>query len=291
MTPNKIFIIPYRNREKEKTLFITHMNYILEDIDKSYYEIFFVHQQDNRPFNRGAMKNIGFLAMRDKYPSNYKDITFIFNDIDTYPRIKNILNYNTTIGTIKHYYGFKFALGGIFSIKGADFEKCGGFPNLWGWGLEDNLIQGYAIKCGLTIDRSNFFDYRDSKNFIQLENFSNRICSKKEPWLVENGNNNETYHDINNLKYLIENNFIQVKNFTTKHDPTDEIYYKHNVLKEGRPLLDNKFNPNPNQKPKDKPKLMNKFIEQYENSFQIPLHNKSRVYYRNNINTRKIIFN
>ena len=226
MTPNKIFIIPYRNREKEKSLFINHMNYILQDIDKSSYEIFFVHQQDNLPFNRGAMKNIGFLAMRDKYPDNYKETTFIFNDIDTYPRIKNLLNYDTTIGTIKHYYGFKFALGGIFSIKGVDFEKCGGFPNLWGWGTEDTLIQEYAIKCGLSIDRSNFFEYKDSKNFIQLEYFSNRVCTKKEPWLFENGFINETYHDINNLKYVIKKEFIQVKNFTTKHDPKDDIYYK-----------------------------------------------------------------
>ena len=66
MIPDKIFIIPYRNREKEKALFITHMNYILEDISNSSYELFFVHQQDNLPFNRGAMKNIGFLAMCDK---------------------------------------------------------------------------------------------------------------------------------------------------------------------------------------------------------------------------------
>ena len=288
MIPDKIFIIPYRNREKEKALFITHMNYILEDISNSSYEIFFVHQQDNLPFNRGAMKNIGFLAMCDKYPNNYKEITFIFNDIDTYPRIKNILNYDTTIGTIKHYYGFKFALGGIFSIKGADFVKCGGFPNLWGWGLEDSLIQEYAIKCGLIIDRSNFFEYRDNKNFIQLEYFSNRICSKKEPWLYESGIIRETYNDINNLEYIIEDEFIQVKNFTTNYDPKDEIYYKHNILKEGRPVLDEKFNPDP--KPKKIVKSTNKFIDPYENTFKLPLYGKSRVNNTNNKNTLNIKF-
>ena len=265
------------------------MNYILEDISNSSYEIFFVHQQDNLPFNRGAMKNIGFLAMCDKYPNNYKEITFIFNDIDTYPRIKNILNYDTTIGTIKHYYGFKFALGGIFSIKGADFVKCGGFPNLWGWGLEDSLIQEYAIKCGLTIDRTNFFEYRDSKNFIQLEYFSNRICSKKEPWLYESGIIRETYNDINNLEYIIEDEFIHVKNFTTNYDPKDEIYYKHNILKEGRPVLDEKFNPDP--KPKKIVKSTNKFIDPYENSFKLPLYGKSRVNNTNNKNTLNIKFN
>ena len=64
--PTKIFIVPYRNREQHKTHFDVYMKYILEDIPQDDYEIFFIHQQDNRPFNRGAMKNIGFLAMKDK---------------------------------------------------------------------------------------------------------------------------------------------------------------------------------------------------------------------------------
>ena len=106
--PTEIFIIPYRNRKFLKIHFEKYMTYILEDIPKETYEIYFVHQNDNRPFNRGAMKNIGFLAMRNKYPNHYKNITFIFNDIDTMPVEKNYLNYSTTTGVVKHFYGFKY---------------------------------------------------------------------------------------------------------------------------------------------------------------------------------------
>ena len=129
----------------------------MEDYNKEDYEIYFSHQVDFRPFNRGAMKNIGFLAMKQKYPTDYNNITFVFHDVDTIPYKKNLLNYETTDGIIKHFYGYEFALGGIFSIKGKDFERVNGFPNMWGWSMEDNIIQQRILENGLKIDRNNFF--------------------------------------------------------------------------------------------------------------------------------------
>ena len=79
--PSKIFVVPYRDRIQHKFFFSRHMSFILED--KNDYEILFVHQYDDRVFNRGAMKNIGFLAIKAKYPKVYKNITIVFNDIDT----------------------------------------------------------------------------------------------------------------------------------------------------------------------------------------------------------------
>ena len=57
----KIFIVPYRNRAGQLNVFLNHMKYLLEDISQNEYRIYIVHQVDNRPFNRGAMRNIGFL--------------------------------------------------------------------------------------------------------------------------------------------------------------------------------------------------------------------------------------
>ena len=87
MPPNIIFIIPYRNRKQHLTHFRQYMKHILEDV--SDYKIYIAHQDDTRNFNRGAVKNIGFLAMKQKYPNDYKNITFVFNDVDIMPFDKN----------------------------------------------------------------------------------------------------------------------------------------------------------------------------------------------------------
>jgi len=176
--PSKVFIVPYRDRAKDKEDFSKNITMLLED-DQEPYEIYFAHQYDARPFNRGAMKNIGFLAVKDKYPANYREITFIFHDVDTWPSAKGLIDYKTTPGVVKHYYGFKFALGGIFAIKGADFEKTRGFPNFWGWGIEDNVMNDRCLVIGLKIDRSCFYDVTDKRISRSFDGF-NRIISKKD---------------------------------------------------------------------------------------------------------------
>jgi hypothetical protein len=160
--PKIVFIIPYRDRAEHKVFFSVYMKHVLEDIPKMDYEIYYVEQKDRLPFNRGAMKNIGFLAIKYKYPDHYKDISFVFNDIDTVPYSKNVIHYETTQGVVKHFYGFKFALGGIFSIKGGDYEITNGFPNFWSWGGEDNYMQKRVQQAGFLIDRTCFFEILDN---------------------------------------------------------------------------------------------------------------------------------
>jgi len=263
VSPTKIFIIPYRNRHFLKIHFEKYMQYILEDIPKETYEIYFVHQYDKRPFNRGALKNIGFLAMRDKYPNEYKNITFIFNDIDTMPLEKNYLNYDTTIGVVKHFYGFDFALGGIFSITGTDFEKCGGFPNYWAWGLEDNAIQHRVLDKKIKLDRSHFHKFCD-EHILHVPYDIKRILSKQQAW--RHKGNTESFSDIKNLKYTFKNEFIQVTNFDTKVNPNNDNYVSQ--------MLTNKIRPDTNFIPKDSG------IKLVENKFGMGI-NKTGTFYNN----------
>ena len=140
ITPKVIFIVPYRDREQQLLFFQRQMEYILEDYQENHCKVIVAHQNDKRSFNCGAMKNIGFLIVKQLYPNSYKNITLIFNDVDTMPFNKNFLNFETQKGIVKHFYGFKHTLGGIVSINAEDFERINGFPNFWAWGYEDNLL-------------------------------------------------------------------------------------------------------------------------------------------------------
>jgi len=220
MPPRFIFIVPYRDREIHLEFFHRHMNFVLEDIPKNQYEILFIHQCDSRKFNRGAMKNIGFLAVRNKYPTDYRNITLVFNDIDTMPFKKNFLNYETKPGVIKHFYGYKFTLGGIVSITGGDFEKINGFPNLWAWGFEDNALQDRAVRAKLMIDRSQFYPIAD-KHIIQFNDGLTRNVNRNEYDRFSRGTN-EGWNSISNLQYSIDasTGFVNVTAFSTGIEST-----------------------------------------------------------------------
>jgi len=213
--PKMVFIVPYRDREQQQKFFSQQMKVVLEDMKPEEYKVYYIHQMDKREFNRGAMKNIGFLVVKNKYPNDYNNITLVFNDVDTMPYSKNFLNYETTNGVVKHFYGFTYALGGIVSIKAGDFERILGFPNFWAWGYEDNLLNKRALKNNLTIDRSQFYNIMD-KNIFQMKDGLQRLVNRGEfdRYLSET---NEGWHSIQSLEYNIneETGFVDVSNFYT----------------------------------------------------------------------------
>ena len=200
IVPKRVFIVPYRNRREHKFFFSKYMSFLLEDIND--YEIYFSHQHDTRNFNRGATKNIGFIAMKEKYPNDYKNITFIFNDVDTMP-FNKIFDYQTEAGVVKHYYGFKTALGGIVVIKGSDFEKINGYPTYWGWGMEDKCLQKRCERHGIEIDRSQFHPI-GSPEMLQLFDGVARLINTKDPVRTKHDDGLDGITTIHKLLYTIE---------------------------------------------------------------------------------------
>ena len=227
--PAVIFIVPYRDRANEMVFFKEKMTKIMEDYPHGYYKIYYIQQNHEKPFNRGAMKNIGFLMVKSKYPTHYKNITLVFNDLDTVPTTKTTIpNYCTTRGIIKHFYGYKHALGGIVSILAGDFETVNGFPNYYSWGFEDNELSDRILKNKMFIDRSVFYHIRDDINILQLKDTPYRITNKGEydRFLrkVEEGIN--TIYDLSFTTNDITG-IVDVTHFKTKHNVNEKLNFIH----------------------------------------------------------------
>lgn len=251
--PLVVFVVPYRNRPQHKFFFSNYLTSILKNsnLDKKY-EIYFSHQCDARSFNRGAAKNIGFLAIKEKYPNDYQNITFVFNDIDTIP-FSNIFDYTTSSGIVKHFYGFKYALGGIVSITGKDFELINGYPNFWGWGMEDNVLQKRCEVAGLIVNRDQFYPI-GSPDILQLFDGVSRLINKKDPWRATNDNgidglktihklfyeiNDESKNPLDNIHVVISDNIfvINIDTFMTGTRFENDNYFHYDLREPPRKII------------------------------------------------------
>jgi hypothetical protein len=248
-----VFIVPYRDRAQHLEQFNKHMPTVLSE-SKFAYRFLFIHQCDSRTFNRGAMKNIGFIAVKQMYPENYKNITLVFNDIDCMPKESNLLDYPTTKGVVKHFYGYTYALGGIVSITAGDFERIGGFPNFWGWGYEDNMLQKRVLKFKLRINRNTFYyanDFlietavkqgktppnRDSLPIIQHFHGNHRDMNYAD-FDKFSKNTKDGFANISNLQFLFDEttNFVNVSTFTVGHEEDVKKKFTHDLAKGNLPI-------------------------------------------------------
>jgi len=237
-TPKLVFIVPYRDREQQLHFFQKQMKEVMKNVLLEDYKILYIHQCDNRGFNRGAMKNIGFLFVKQHYPETYHNITLVFNDIDTMTYTADFLNYETVQGRVKHFYGYKHALGGIVSIVASDFEKVNGYPNFWSWGYEDNLLQFRVLKAKMVIDRNQFYPIMD-KNIIHfgdgLEKEVNR--SEFERYSKETL---EGINSITNLEYQYDEytGFVNVSSFQTGKEENVKTRSIHDIRAGSKPFGD-----------------------------------------------------
>lgn len=248
--PKFIIIVPYRNREKELQIFRKSVNNIKEQYPN--LKVLYIHQCDNRNFNRGAMKNIGFLVVKSMYPQQYHDINLIFHDVDIAPKTNTNINYQTKVGEIKHFYGYKHTLGGIISVKSQDFEKVNGFANFWTWGFEDRIFQERIEKMNININRDDFFEITKQEeeitdsHYILSPGTNERFVSKYE-YNIFRKRIVFGIDDIQNLKYNIEDDFINVTQFNVSNpEPKDLKNYEKgnwsslkNIVskKRGKPLI------------------------------------------------------
>jgi hypothetical protein len=213
-------------------------NVILSDKPPEYYKICYIHQADNNNFNRGAMKNIGFLIVKKMYPNSYQNITLVFNDVDTTPNDnETIPNYETTPGVVKHFFGYKHALGGIVSIKAGDFEKINGFPNYWSWGFEDNMLNKRVLRAGYEIDRSVFYNVGDINNIQQLPTTNMRVVNSGE-FDRYSRNIDEGIQSIHGINYSYDEttNLFNIYKFSTEYVINPKLNKDFDISKSNTPF-------------------------------------------------------
>lgn len=207
------FIILYRNRKEHLDEFIRRFTEFTKDIDAQFY---IVHQFYAGDFNRGALCNIGFMEFCKSRP----DGLFIFHDVDTYPTYWGSIQYNTKLGEIRHPIGSKEFrnLGCISCFWKPEFEKVNGFPNYWGWGIEDITIMYRAINLKIYIDEENIVDLKDKKrchnpvHYRSPENYEKaRINTELHHKEMESG---QIVNGLSNLEYTVLSTFELAPRFT-----------------------------------------------------------------------------
>jgi hypothetical protein len=136
-------VVPYRNREQHLSQFIPFMEEYLKHLSngKDYESrIVIVEQDDEKPFNRGKLLNIGFAESKD---CDY----FCFHDVDMLPVNSDYspVDSPTHMAAEAEQFGWKLPydgyFGGVTMFDKESFEKINGYANeYWGWGAEDDDI-------------------------------------------------------------------------------------------------------------------------------------------------------
>ena len=151
-----IIIVPYRDRAAQKHIFIPHMKAFLSRKNIEYKICFVEQSDDNRPFNRGFLKNVGFVEMKKKW-GHIQNLTYCHHDIDTIPMQDDCIYELYDRNTVYNPYGVDHALAKIYLYTGEAYETVNGNPNnFWGWGMEDVCLQGRFNAAGIRTDRTNF---------------------------------------------------------------------------------------------------------------------------------------
>jgi len=169
-----VIIVPYRDREAQKDVFIPHMKAFLKRKAIPYRIIICEQSDDGRPFNRGAIKNIGFLEAKCRLENIIDDFTYCFHDIDTIPVKDECIYELADKNSVYHSYGIHTCLGGVIFLTEDAMATSNGYPNnYWGWGLEDVCIMARLQVCGFKIDRTNFEWLGDEILFNKISGVEN----------------------------------------------------------------------------------------------------------------------
>lgn len=207
-------IVPYRDRKEHLKKFVPHINKFLKN--KVSFKIFIIEQDNEEKFNRGALKNIGFLFSENEF--DY----FCFHDIDHLP-VSEACDYSPTKSVAKlatYVSQFNFTkrpvheLAGVVLFDKSTFKEVNGFSNdYWGWGIEDDDLGLRCIKKNILIEsrEGRYFSLPHKTEGDTLGQPANEDTIRNRKLFSEIRNDNSRLYlsGLNNLKFnvnsIIEN--------------------------------------------------------------------------------------
>jgi len=143
----------------------------------------------------------------------------------TTSRSPGSINYSCELGWVNHIYGNDTALGGIFSIRACDFFRSGGFPNIWGWGYEDNSMTKRAKRCGLRIMRDRKIAIDDFTRIVRTDKTgppSPKAVSQPDVIRIFRGQGDALAH-IRVVAHTWEGDVLKVQSFRTGYTPPKSL--------------------------------------------------------------------
>ena len=176
--------VPYRNREAHMHEFIPKIGKYLknQNID---FQIYIIHQVDDKLFNRGATKNIGAKIAFEE-GCDY----IVWHDIDMIPEEDGGADYSyptdaprhiaTQISQMNYQLKYHEYFGGAVLFTKEQVEATNGYSNdYWDWGMEDDDLFWRCHKEGLTNETK--LDYH--KDPIQYYKFDGESSSIQVPFM------------------------------------------------------------------------------------------------------------
>lgn len=147
-------IVPYRDREAHLLQFVPHMERFLGNVTP---QVTVVAQADDKPFNKGALVNVGATLLRGS--AGY----VVCHDVDMLP-LDSACDYSlpesvTHLAGAAEQFDYRMPylnyLGGVLAITLKAFERVNGYSNrYWGWGAEDDDMFLRLWCYGITPKRS-----------------------------------------------------------------------------------------------------------------------------------------
>lgn len=161
-------IIPYRDRVPALERVIPSLHsYVSKQVEE--YEILVIEQNDNKPFNKGLLNNIGFKLSESDY--------VCFHDVDLLPEFSDYSFPEVPSHISSHCSQFNYVnipdkiMGGVILFRREHFISVNGYSNEFvGWGKEDDDLYERCLREKLTPYKHPFGKFFSVPHVHRLSN-------------------------------------------------------------------------------------------------------------------------